>query len=100
MREKRDCCETCGRFNIDFPGIGMVTAEEEGEHEEEEDDAIAVPSAGKTKVAAALAVDACFSAILHFFSNHDNVQRSTTEYTESLVEFSFLSFRKKLVVAM
>jgi hypothetical protein len=42
----------------------MVTADEEGEREEGEGDAMAVPSAGETKVAAALAVGAYFSAIV------------------------------------
>jgi hypothetical protein len=34
MREKMDCGAGGGFFNIDFPGIGMVTAEDDGEHDE------------------------------------------------------------------
>ena len=30
MREKRDCCGGGGRFRMDFPGTGRVTADEEG----------------------------------------------------------------------
>ena len=32
-REKRDCGAGAGGLRIDFPGIGMVTAEEDGEHD-------------------------------------------------------------------
>jgi hypothetical protein len=34
MRENSDCWAGGGRFSIDFPGIGMVTADDEGEHDE------------------------------------------------------------------
>lgn len=34
MREKSDCWAGGGRFNIDFPGIGIVTADDDGEHDE------------------------------------------------------------------
>jgi hypothetical protein len=30
MREKKDCWVGGGRLRIDFPGVGIVTAEEEG----------------------------------------------------------------------
>lgn len=34
MRERSDCCVGGGRFRIDFPGIWMVTADDDGEREE------------------------------------------------------------------
>lgn len=34
MRENSDCWAGGGRFNIDFPGIGIVTADDDGEHDE------------------------------------------------------------------
>lgn len=34
IREKRDCCGGGGRLRIDFPGMGMVTAEEDGGQDE------------------------------------------------------------------
>ena len=37
MREKRDWGAADGRFSIDFPGIGIVTAEDDGEQEELEE---------------------------------------------------------------
>ena len=36
MRLRMPVCVGGGRLRIDFPGIGIVTAEDEGEHEEEE----------------------------------------------------------------
>lgn len=33
MREKKDCWVGGGRLRIDLPGIGIVTAEEEGAQE-------------------------------------------------------------------
>jgi hypothetical protein len=38
IRERREGCTTGGRLRIDLPGIGMVTADEEGEHDDEEAD--------------------------------------------------------------
>ena len=35
MREKKDCCGGGGFFSIDFPGVGIVTAEDEGDGEED-----------------------------------------------------------------
>lgn len=35
MRLRMPVCVGAGRFNIDFPGMGIVTAEEEGEQDEE-----------------------------------------------------------------
>ena len=35
IREKRLCCGAGARLRIDFPGVGMTTAEEEGELEME-----------------------------------------------------------------
>jgi hypothetical protein len=32
-RENKDCGAGGGGFRMDFPGIGMVTAEEDGEHD-------------------------------------------------------------------
>lgn len=34
MRENSDCCAGGGRFNIDFPGVGIVTADDDGEPDE------------------------------------------------------------------
>ena len=34
IREKKDCCAGGGRLRIDLPGVGIVTAEEEGAQEE------------------------------------------------------------------
>jgi hypothetical protein len=33
-REKKDCGVGGGRLRIDFPGVGIVTAEEEGAQDE------------------------------------------------------------------
>ena len=30
-REKKDCCGGGGRLRMDFPGVGIVTADDEGE---------------------------------------------------------------------
>ena len=30
-REKNDCCGGGGRFKMDFPGVGMVTADDEAD---------------------------------------------------------------------
>ena len=38
MREKRDCWAGGGRFRMDFPGIGIVTADEEGGQDVPDDD--------------------------------------------------------------
>lgn len=38
MREKSDCWVGGGRLRIDFPGIGMVTAEDDGEQDEFDDE--------------------------------------------------------------
>jgi hypothetical protein len=38
MREKSDCCAGGGFFRIDFPGTGMVTADDEGGHDEPDDE--------------------------------------------------------------
>lgn len=35
MRLKMPVCVGGGRLRMDFPGIGIVTAEDEGEHDEE-----------------------------------------------------------------
>lgn len=35
IRENIPVCVGGGRFKIDLPGIGMVTADEEGEHDED-----------------------------------------------------------------
>jgi len=37
IREKSDGCAGGGRFRIDFPGTGIVTADEDGGHDEPED---------------------------------------------------------------
>lgn len=42
MREKRDGCWGGGRFRIDFPGVVIVIADDEGEQEELEDDEAAI----------------------------------------------------------
>lgn len=36
MRLRMPVCVGAGRLRIDFPGIGIVTAEDEGEQDEEE----------------------------------------------------------------
>ena len=47
MRENREGCWGGGRFRIDFPGVAMVIAEDEGEQEElDDDDAAAIDDVG------------------------------------------------------
>lgn len=42
IRENRVCCWGGGRFKMDFPGTGMVTADDEGGHDDPEDEDAAI----------------------------------------------------------
>lgn len=52
-RPKRVCGGGGGRFNIDFPGVGIVTADDEGDGEED----ISAPSRANPKCRAVTELD-------------------------------------------